>query len=144
MLVNSVSKSDGPFIQIDLISIDLVSAKEKSDAGKLSLLPNHVYWLCIDHLLVAKSAVMSVFPLHVEILVSAVTQINEPDSLYGIIQSHKELVLSVFRASEESTEYTYSTIIKLQIFYHLGMAWDLRWIASSCGRIEFSLTNSYL
>ena len=28
-------------------------------------------------------------PLHVEILVSAVTQINEPDSLYGIIQSHK-------------------------------------------------------
>ncbi|KAF3958136.1 hypothetical protein CMV_016922 [Castanea mollissima] len=29
-------------------------------------------------------------PLHVDIL-SAVTQINEPDSLYGIIQSHKAL-----------------------------------------------------
>lgn len=26
---------------------------------------------------------------HIEILASAVTQINEPDSLYGIIQSHK-------------------------------------------------------
>ena len=32
--VNPVSKSDGPFIQIDSISIDLVSAKDKSDAGK--------------------------------------------------------------------------------------------------------------
>ncbi|XP_023914131.1 protein EMBRYONIC FLOWER 1 [Quercus suber] len=32
--VNTVSKSDGPFIQIDSISIDLVSAKDKSDAGK--------------------------------------------------------------------------------------------------------------
>lgn len=28
-------------------------------------------------------------PLHIGILLSAVTQINEPDSLYGIIQSHK-------------------------------------------------------
>lgn len=28
-------------------------------------------------------------PRHIEILVAAVTQINEPDSLYGIIQSHK-------------------------------------------------------
>ncbi|GJV87076.1 hypothetical protein Tco_1531014 [Tanacetum coccineum] len=28
-------------------------------------------------------------PHHIEILVSAVTQINEPDSLYGIIQTHK-------------------------------------------------------
>ena len=49
MLVNSVSKSDGPFIQINFISIDLVSAKEKSDAGKLSLLPNHViiFQICV-------------------------------------------------------------------------------------------------
>lgn len=31
----------------------------------------------------------SQLPHHIEILVSAVTQINEPDSLYGIIQSHK-------------------------------------------------------
>ncbi|GJR76096.1 ribonuclease H-like domain-containing protein [Tanacetum coccineum] len=30
-------------------------------------------------------------PHHIEILVSAVTQINEPDSLYGIIQTHKYL-----------------------------------------------------
>jgi len=28
-------------------------------------------------------------PEHIEILVSAVTGINEPDSLYGILQSHK-------------------------------------------------------
>uniref|UniRef100_A0A7N2KNE5 Uncharacterized protein n=1 Tax=Quercus lobata TaxID=97700 RepID=A0A7N2KNE5_QUELO len=36
--VNIVSKSDGPFIQIDSISIDLVSAKDKSDAGKYAAL----------------------------------------------------------------------------------------------------------
>ncbi|GFZ03746.1 serine/threonine-kinase ATM-like protein [Actinidia rufa] len=34
-------------------------------------------------------------PHHIEILVSAVTQINEPDSLYGIIQSHKVELLGV-------------------------------------------------
>ncbi|KAM4115239.1 hypothetical protein ACJW30_04G133500 [Castanea mollissima] len=53
--------------------------------------------------------------------------------------SKQELVLSVSRASEESTEYIYSTIIKLQIFYHLGMSWDLRWTTSSCERIKFFL-----
>ena len=31
---NTASKSEGSFIQIDSISIDLVSAKDKSDAGK--------------------------------------------------------------------------------------------------------------
>ncbi|XP_022135092.1 serine/threonine-protein kinase ATM isoform X3 [Momordica charantia] len=41
--------------------------------------------------------------------------------------SKQELVWSITHASEESTEYIYSTIIKLQIFYHLGMAWGLRW-----------------
>ncbi|KAE8124229.1 hypothetical protein FH972_019134 [Carpinus fangiana] len=51
--------------------------------------------------------------------------------------SKQELVLSVSRASEESTEYIYSTIIKLQIFYHLGMAWDLRWTTSPCERIKY-------
>ncbi|XP_059644264.1 serine/threonine-protein kinase ATM [Cornus florida] len=44
--------------------------------------------------------------------------------------SKQELVLSIYHASKESTEYIYSTIVKLQVFYHLGMAWDLRWIAS--------------
>lgn len=80
-----------------------------------------VYWLPIDYLVVAKSALncgsyftavmyvehwceehfnsltlgspdfshLEVLPCHTEILASAVTQINEPDSLYGIIQSHK-------------------------------------------------------
>ncbi|KAH9720220.1 serine/threonine-protein kinase ATM [Citrus sinensis] len=178
---------------------------------------------------------LETLPRHIEILVSAVTQINEPDSLYGIIQSHKlssqivtlehegnwskaleyyelqvrsdvmlqmdgnsgalsphglpsvhlspstsenemmqrkpykglmrslqqvgcmhvldmyckgltswkgqfqhdpeftklqELVLSVACASEESTEYIYSAIIKLQILCHLGVAWDIRWKSS--------------
>ena len=31
---NTVSKSDGLFIQIDLVSIHLVSVKDKSNAGK--------------------------------------------------------------------------------------------------------------
>ncbi|KAK7281904.1 hypothetical protein RIF29_10269 [Crotalaria pallida] len=43
--------------------------------------------------------------------------------------SKQELVWSVSHASEESTEYIYLTIIKLQMLYHLGMAWDLRWRA---------------
>ncbi|GAB4845683.1 hypothetical protein Ancab_039086 [Ancistrocladus abbreviatus] len=41
--------------------------------------------------------------------------------------SKQELVLSAYHASEESTEYIYSTIVKLQILDHLGEAWDLRW-----------------
>ncbi|XP_050879903.1 serine/threonine-protein kinase ATM isoform X2 [Lathyrus oleraceus] len=41
--------------------------------------------------------------------------------------SKQELVWSVSHASEESTEYIYLTIIRLQMLYHLGMAWDLRW-----------------
>ncbi|GAY47387.1 hypothetical protein CUMW_104190 [Citrus unshiu] len=42
----------------------------------------------------------------------------------------QELVLSVACASEESTEYIYSAIIKLQILCHLGVAWDIRWKSS--------------
>ncbi|XP_019416969.1 PREDICTED: serine/threonine-protein kinase ATM isoform X2 [Lupinus angustifolius] len=41
--------------------------------------------------------------------------------------SKQELVWSVSHASEESTEYIYLSIIKLQMLHHLGMAWDLRW-----------------
>ncbi|KAI4341398.1 hypothetical protein MLD38_026128 [Melastoma candidum] len=80
-----------------------------------------VYWLSVDYLVVAKSAVLcgqyftsvmyveywceehfrslslgrpdfsphEKLPNHIEILVSAITQINEPDSLYGIIQAHQ-------------------------------------------------------
>ncbi|XP_052181201.1 serine/threonine-protein kinase ATM isoform X3 [Diospyros lotus] len=44
--------------------------------------------------------------------------------------SKQELVLSIHYASKESTEYIYSAIIKLQILYHLGMSWDLRWKTS--------------
>ncbi|GAB4845684.1 hypothetical protein Ancab_039087 [Ancistrocladus abbreviatus] len=82
---------------------------------------NKVYWLTIDYLVVARSAIdcgsyftsvmyvehwcedhfnsltlgnpdfshLEKLPHHIEILLSAVTRINEPDSLYGIIQSHK-------------------------------------------------------
>ncbi|XP_023765032.1 serine/threonine-protein kinase ATM isoform X1 [Lactuca sativa] len=42
-------------------------------------------------------------------------------------ESKQELLFSIYHASEESTEYIYSTIVKLQIFCHLGLAWDLRW-----------------
>lgn len=80
-----------------------------------------VYWLSIDYLQVAKSAIhcgsyftsvmyvehwceeqfnsltlgnpdfspLETLQPHIDILLSAVTQINEPDSLYGIIQTHK-------------------------------------------------------
>ncbi|KAK8518220.1 hypothetical protein V6N13_027695 [Hibiscus sabdariffa] len=51
--------------------------------------------------------------------------------------SKEELVWSVSRASEESTEFIYSTIIKFQIMYHLGIAWELRWPTSSFERTEF-------
>ncbi|XP_019197259.1 PREDICTED: serine/threonine-protein kinase ATM isoform X3 [Ipomoea nil] len=45
--------------------------------------------------------------------------------------SKQELLLSIYRASEESTKYIYLAIVKIQIIYHLGMAWDLRWPSSS-------------
>ncbi|XP_034925984.1 serine/threonine-protein kinase ATM isoform X2 [Populus alba] len=51
--------------------------------------------------------------------------------------SKQELVRSVSCASEESTEYIYSTVIKLQVLYHLGMAWHIRWETSQCERAEF-------
>ncbi|XP_048500072.1 serine/threonine-protein kinase ATM isoform X3 [Beta vulgaris subsp. vulgaris] len=41
--------------------------------------------------------------------------------------SKQELVLSLYHTSEESTEYIYSTIVKLQTLDHLGMTWDMRW-----------------
>lgn len=45
--------------------------------------------------------------------------------------SKQELVSSIYRSSKESTNYLYSTIIKLQILSHLGKAWDLRWTVTS-------------
>ncbi|XP_048228650.1 serine/threonine-protein kinase ATM isoform X3 [Ricinus communis] len=51
--------------------------------------------------------------------------------------SKQELVQFISYASEESTEYIYSTIIKLQILYQLGMAWHIRWITSPCEMMEF-------
>ncbi|KAF6155451.1 hypothetical protein GIB67_019977, partial [Kingdonia uniflora] len=43
------------------------------------------------------------------------------------VLKHKEIVFSIYQASKESTKYIHSSIIKLQILDHLGMAWDLRW-----------------
>ncbi|KAJ0047583.1 hypothetical protein Pint_15443 [Pistacia integerrima] len=74
-----------------------------------------------------------------ENLHSCLRAFQEGDSadFFGKLRDSKqELVLSVSHASEESTEYIYSTIIKLQILYHLGVAWDIRWKPSS-ERIEF-------
>ncbi|XP_055826815.1 serine/threonine-protein kinase ATM isoform X2 [Solanum dulcamara] len=49
--------------------------------------------------------------------------------------SKQELLLSISHASEESTKYIYQAIVKLQILYHLGMAWDSRW-NSSCRMLD--------
>ncbi|XP_077244126.1 serine/Threonine-kinase ATM-like protein isoform X2 [Tasmannia lanceolata] len=54
-----------------------------------------------------------------------------------LIDSKQELVLSISHASKESTENIYSAIVKLQILNHLGMAWDLRWKPSPCGKMKF-------
>ncbi|CAN8254904.1 unnamed protein product [Cochlearia groenlandica] len=54
------------------------------------------------------------------------------NGFYGKLKgAKKELVLSISRASEESTDFIYSTVAKLQILYHLGLVWDLRWTTSS-------------
>ncbi|XP_052731785.1 serine/threonine-protein kinase ATM isoform X6 [Vigna angularis] len=53
--------------------------------------------------------------------------------------SKQELVLSVSHASEESTEYIYMTIIKLQMLYHLDMAWVLRWRTCEDNSTKFFL-----
>ncbi|KAI3914770.1 hypothetical protein MKW98_002006 [Papaver atlanticum] len=59
-------------------------------------------------------------------------QEGDSDEFYKkLIDSKQGLVLSIHHASKESTEYIYSTIVKLQILNHLGMAWDLRWNPSS-------------
>lgn len=68
-----------------------------------------------------------------ENLHSCLTALREGDSeeFHGKLKhSKQELVLSVACASEESTEYIYSAIIKLQILCHLGVAWDVRWKSS--------------
>ncbi|KAK2442878.1 serine/threonine-protein kinase ATM [Trifolium repens] len=53
--------------------------------------------------------------------------------------SKQELVWSVSHASEESTEYIYLSIIRIQMLYHLGMAWDLRWRTCQDDSRKFSL-----
>ncbi|KAA8540818.1 hypothetical protein F0562_024781 [Nyssa sinensis] len=68
-----------------------------------------------------------------ENLHSCLRALEEGDSVEfqsKLRDSKQELVLSIYHASKESTEYIYSTIVKLQIFEHLGMAWDLRWTTS--------------
>ncbi|XP_042498310.1 serine/threonine-protein kinase ATM isoform X2 [Macadamia integrifolia] len=51
--------------------------------------------------------------------------------------SKQELVLSIYHASKESTQYIYSSIVKLQILDHLGMSWNLRWKSSPSGTIKY-------
>ncbi|KAL6493547.1 hypothetical protein OROGR_032326 [Orobanche gracilis] len=59
-------------------------------------------------------------------------QEGEFDEFHTTLKDSKQaLLMSICHASKESTEYIYSSIVKLQIFYHLGMAWDLRWCSSS-------------
>ncbi|KAJ0962868.1 hypothetical protein J5N97_027990 [Dioscorea zingiberensis] len=65
-----------------------------------------------------------------ENLFSCLRALQEGDSSefhMNLMNTKKELVLSISSTSQESTEYIFSSIVKLQILYHLGIAWDLRW-----------------
>ncbi|KAL2243936.1 UNVERIFIED_CONTAM: Serine/threonine-protein kinase ATM [Sesamum indicum] len=65
-------------------------------------------------------------------------QEGEFDEFHTTLKKSKQaLLMSICHASKESTEYIYSTIVKLQIFYHLGMAWGLRW-SSPCENFDSS------
>ncbi|XP_068637362.1 serine/threonine-protein kinase ATM isoform X2 [Aristolochia californica] len=48
-----------------------------------------------------------------------------------LMDSKQDLVLSLSLASKESTETIHSSIVRLQILDHLGIAWDLRWKSNS-------------
>ncbi|XP_019058626.1 PREDICTED: serine/threonine-protein kinase ATM isoform X2 [Tarenaya hassleriana] len=64
-------------------------------------------------------------------------QEGDYDGFCGKLNDTKmELVLSISRASEEGTGFIYSTVLKLQILYHLGLSWDLRWKTSSHQRVN--------
>lgn len=52
--------------------------------------------------------------------------------------SKQELLFSIYHASKESTEYIYSTVVKLQIFHHLQMAWGLRWQTSLSEEMDYN------
>ncbi|XP_020591737.1 serine/threonine-protein kinase ATM [Phalaenopsis equestris] len=51
--------------------------------------------------------------------------------------SKTELMLSISNASWEAAEYIHSTIFKLQILYHLGLVWELRWMTCSQKEVGF-------
>lgn len=64
-------------------------------------------------------------------------QEGDLEEFHGKLKDSKqELLWSVSHASEESTEHLYSTIIKLQILYHLGKAWDMRWRTFSSNEMK--------
>ncbi|XP_042436712.1 serine/threonine-protein kinase ATM-like isoform X3 [Zingiber officinale] len=52
---------------------------------------------------------------------------NASDFHAMLLDSKKDLLLSIASASRESTEYIHSAIVKLQILDHLGVSWDIRW-----------------
>ncbi|TYJ98546.1 serine/threonine-protein kinase ATM isoform X3 [Cucumis melo var. makuwa] len=77
------------------LSIDyLIVAKAAIYSGSYFTSVMYVEHWCEEHfgclsLGTPDFSYVETMPRHIEILVSAVTQINEPDSLYGIIRSHK-------------------------------------------------------
>ncbi|KAK4394662.1 Serine/threonine-protein kinase ATM, partial [Sesamum angolense] len=76
-------------------------------------------------------------PFHDSLCLRALQE-GEFDEFHTTLKKSKQaLLMSICHASKESTEYIYSTIVKLQIFYHLGMAWDLRW-SSPCENFDSS------
>ncbi|KAH7658740.1 Non-specific serine/threonine protein kinase protein [Dioscorea alata] len=80
-----------------------------------------------------------------ENLFSCLRALKEGDSSEfhtNLMKTKKELVLSISNTSQESTEYIFSSVVKLQILYHLGIAWDLRWTHEPSGENTcFKLNN---
>ncbi|GAV63786.1 PI3_PI4_kinase domain-containing protein/FAT domain-containing protein/FATC domain-containing protein, partial [Cephalotus follicularis] len=82
-----------------------------------------------------------------ENLHSCLRELQEGDSAEfhrKLNETKQELVWSMSHANEESTEYIFSTIVKLQILYHLGIAWGIRWMTSSCERTKFHVVKQKL
>ncbi|KAK1369720.1 hypothetical protein POM88_035812 [Heracleum sosnowskyi] len=71
-----------------------------------------------------KSAHLSniIYSSHMTSCLRAVQEGDAKDFNLKLKASKQELLFS----SEESTEYIYTAVVKLQIFHHLGMAWGLR------------------
>ncbi|KAK9108083.1 hypothetical protein Syun_024094 [Stephania yunnanensis] len=166
-LKQDISKQDRPSSYSSRSRSTSDKSRNAVAASSASLLSTSswekVYWLSIDYLLVAKSAIYSgsyftsvmyvehwckekfnsltlgspdfslldKLPSHIEILVTAVTQINEPDSLYGIVQSHKltsQIITSEHEGNWSNALEYYDLQVRSASRLHMN---DLRTVSSS-------------